>query len=88
MPLEYVECTEDDYDDDQRKEPFGVHDALSLIPVAVYDVTIEEERHILHDLYETRGVQPRVVLQSLASKGPPELFGQITSLIDAQRHDE
>ena len=43
VPLQHVERRHDDQHDNQRIEPFGVHDTLGLIPIAVDDVTIEEE---------------------------------------------
>ena len=88
VPLQRVHRTENHHDDQQREEPTGVHHALPLVPIAMHDIAIEEERHIEHHLDETGVVEERRGFHAPATKRPPELMRQVARLVDTQRHEE
>ena len=87
VPLQHVHRRQDDYDDDQREEPLGVHQLLRPLPVAVYHVAEEEERQELHDLDDARVVEP-LRISHLATLSPREILWQVAGLVDAQRDDK
>ena len=54
MPFLGIKGRKDHDNDDNREEPTGIHQSLSLIPITMDDVAVEEEGEILHQLYDTR----------------------------------
>ena len=90
MPLQRVQRSQYDDDNQYGEEPLRVHHLLSLVPIAVHDVAEDEEREIEHELYQTALAQEIVefALHATVSGSPVEIARQVARLIERQRRHE
>ena len=88
VPLQYVHGAENYQRYDYREEPFGIHDALGNIPITSDYITKEEERHVLHQLYQGCVVEQGGWFLQPVSIRPPAKFGQVACLVYRQGEEE
>ena len=83
VPLQGIHRTENHQHNQYGEEPLAVHNALGLLPIAMYDIAVQEEGEIEKHLSQT-GVHQEMVefrLGPFVALCPREILGLVATLI-------